>query len=85
MSNTEHREKHSARLHKENSAIKKQAKIAIQHGAPKHLVEDQPHRFAKHHAMDCGNPNCPLCSNPRRLTGELTIQERRMYQNVDTE
>ena len=85
MSNTEHREKHSTRLHKEISVIKKQAKIAMQHGVPRNLIEDQPHRFAKHRAMDCGNPNCPVCSNPRKLTGELTIQEKRMYQDVDSE
>jgi hypothetical protein len=41
---------------------------------------DEPHKFAKHHAMDCGNPKCPVCSNPRKLYKELSIQEKRFFQ-----
>ena len=65
MSNPEDKEKRSKRLHKEQNAIRKQSKIALQYGADRLEVEREPHRFAKHHAMDCGNPECAMCGNPR--------------------
>ena len=76
MSNPEAKEKRSKRLHKEEAVIKKQQKIAIKHGLSRLDVEREAHRFAKHHAMDCGNPECGLCSNPRRLVGDRTVQEK---------
>ena len=63
MSKDEDKIKHSKRLHKAWTAIKKQLRIAKSHGLTKPIEE--PHRFAKHHAMDCGVPHCPMCSNPR--------------------
>lgn len=83
--------KHSKRLHKDEAAIKKQVKIAKHHNHfdNKHPVLEEPHRLAKHHAMDCGNPNCGLCGNPRHIRkggdggGGQTIQERRMFQDLD--
>ena len=80
MSDEDSKVKHSKRLHASESAIAKQLKIAKQHGVPQRLIEDEPHRFAKHHAMDCGNPKCPTCSSPRKLSGERTIQEKRFLQ-----
>lgn len=76
MSNQTERQKHSKRIDKEESAIKRQVKIAKAHGQP---VTD-PHRLAKHHAMNCGNPKCVMCGNPRKTFKELTIQERRFNQ-----
>jgi len=80
MSHEDDKVKHSKRLHKEEAVIKKQQKIAIQHGLDRKEVEREAHRFAKHHAMDCGNPECGLCSNPRRLLGDKTIQEKSFEQ-----
>ena len=80
MSNPEHKDKRSTRLHKEETAIKKQQKIAMQHGASRLDVEREPHRFAKHHAMDCGNPDCAMCSSPRKVTGDKTKQEKSFEQ-----
>jgi hypothetical protein len=57
----------------------KQDKIAKEHGEP----DKDPHRLEKHHAMDSGNPGCPLCSNPRRTWNELTIQEKRKFQETE--
>ena len=56
MSNEEDKFKHSKRLLKDENAIKKQEKIAHEYG---HEVKD-PHRFVKHHSMNCGNPKCVL-------------------------
>ena len=77
MSDEDSKIKHSKRLHKENVAIIKQTKIAKAHG----IEVKEPHKFAKHHAMDCGNPKCMLCASPRKLFKELTIQEKRFYQD----
>ena len=73
MSNPDDKEKRSKRLHKEESAIKKQQKIAKSHGAPEYQTEG--HRYAKHHAMDCGDPGCTMCGNPRKVFKEKTKQE----------
>ena len=76
MSTEEDKFKHSNRLHQEENAIHKQQAIAIQHGIDKKLVEDEPHRFAKHHVMDENIPH--------KVNKELTAQEKKMYQDLDT-
>lgn len=72
----------SERLAKTNNAIKKQTKIAKQHriGEYESKEIEQPHRYNKHHALDCGNPRCMLCSNARKTHGERTIQERKFIE-----
>ena len=76
----------SRRRHKDEVAIRKQLKIAKQHGIAgyKSRDEKQPHRLAKHHAMDCGNPKCYLCGNPRKThKDKLTQQEKRQLQDLE--
>lgn len=36
-----------------------------------------PHRFHKKNALNCGDPKCVMCMNPRKAWGEKTIQERK--------
>jgi hypothetical protein len=76
MSDEESKIKHSKRLYQEDVAIVKQTKIAKVHG----IEVKEPHKFAKHHAMDCGQPNCIMCASPRKIRKEETIQERRFNQ-----
>ena len=75
----------SQRRHRDESAVKKQVKIAKLNGLThKDKAIKEPHRLAKHHAMDCGNPGCSLCSNPRRShKDKLTAQEKRLYQDIE--
>ena len=80
MSNETDKFKHSKRLQKDENAVNKQTKIAKEFGIP----VEEPHKFAKHHAMNCGNPNCVMCGNPRKTFKELTQQEKRMFQDTDT-
>lgn len=76
MSDPEIKEKRSRRIKAEENAIRKQMKIAKQHGLDRLEVEREPHRFAKHHAMDCGQPGCIMCSSPRKTQKHgKTIQE----------
>ena len=77
MSTEEDKFKKSKRILKDENAIRKQLKIAKAHNAP----VESPHQFAKHHAMNCGNPNCVMCGNPRKTFGELTYQEQKLFQH----
>jgi hypothetical protein len=79
MSTEEDKFKKSKRLLKDENAINKQLKIAREFGVP----IKEPHKFAKQHALDCGNPQCLLCSSEKVL-GKKTIKERRFEQDMDT-
>ena len=75
----------SQRRHKTDVAIARQVKIAKSKGTFNQANIKQPHRLAKHHAMDCGNPHCFLCGNPRKTHGKdrLTAQEKRLFQDLE--
>lgn len=46
----------------------------------------ESHRFHKKNALNCGNPNCVLCMNPRKAFGYKTMQEIRFEcQAIDNE
>jgi hypothetical protein len=79
MSTEQDKFKHSKRLLRDENAVKKQTRIAKQYGSN----VEEPHRFAKHHAMNCGDPKCVMCSNPRRTFNEPTQQEKRLFQDLD--
>jgi hypothetical protein len=84
MSNDTAKFLNSRRRHKNDVAIARQVKIAKAHGLGFHdKAIKEPHRLAKHHAMDCGQPGCMLCGNPRKIFKERTAQEKRMYQDVE--
>ena len=84
MSNETAKYINSRRRHKNDVAIARQVRIAKSHGLGFHdKAIKEPHRMAKHHAMDCGQPGCMLCGNPRKIFKERTAQEKRMYQDVE--
>jgi hypothetical protein len=78
MSTEQDKIKKNKRIQKDENAVKKQTKIAKTFGVP--VI--QPHKFAKHHALDCGNPKCLLCSGEKVL-GIKSIKERRSEQDLD--
>ena len=75
----------SKRRYKDEVAVQKQVKIAKAHGLGFHdKAIKEPHRLIKHHAMDCGNPDCYLCGNPRKThKDKLTAQEKRLLQDTE--
>ena len=74
----------SRRRHKTDVKIARQVAIAKSKGTFNQANIEQPHRLAKHHAMDCGNPHCFLCGNPRKTHKDrLTAQEKRMFQDLE--
>lgn len=76
MSDVEHKQKRSKRIQQKENHVSKQVKIAKAYG----LNIKEPHKFAKQHAMNCGDPKCVMCSNPRKTFGELTIQEKKFLE-----
>ena len=77
--------KNSNRRHKTDVSIARQVKIAKSKGTYNLRSIRQPHRLAKHHVMDCGNPKCYLCGNPRKTHKDpLTAQEKRLFQDLDS-
>jgi hypothetical protein len=89
MSNETAKFLNSRRRHKTDVFIARQLKIAKQSSSHNAKLDKEPHRLAKRHAMDCGNPKCGLCGNPRHIRkgedggGGLTVQERRAMQDVE--
>lgn len=79
MSNTNDKFKNSRRRLKDENAVNKQVRIAKAHNVP----VEEPHKFAKHHALNCGDPKCVMCSNPRKVFKELSVQEKRLFQDAD--
>ena len=71
MSTEQDKFTHSRRRLKDDNAVKKQTKIAKEFGLP----VDEPHKFVKRHAMNCGNP--------RKVFNEPTQQEKRLFQDLD--
>lgn len=86
MSTAQDKFKNSKRRFSDEKVVKKQSRIAKQHNPSGYVspTELEPHRYHKHHAMDCGNPECHLCGNPRRTHKDrLTPQEKRLFQDVE--
>lgn len=69
--------KKAKRLQRTSNAIKKQLRIAKAFGM-KHLLK-QPHRLAKHHALDCGNPECLVCHS-EKIFRKPTLQEKKFIE-----
>ena len=79
MRTPQERDKKNLRIQRDENAVKKQLKIAWAHG----MDVKEPHKLAKHHAMDCGQPGCVPCGNPRKTFRELTTQEKRLFQDTE--
>ena len=71
------RSKKAKRLQRTSNAIKKQLRIAKAFGMT-HILK-QPHRLAKHHALDCGNPKCLVCHSDK-VFNKPTLQEQKFIQ-----
>ena len=82
MSHEDDKKRHSRRLHQDQVAIDKQLQIAKDYGMhrDKWRYIEQPHRNHKKHILNCGNPRCYMCANPRKVSKEKTIQEQRFEQ-----
>ena len=71
--------KKAKRLQRTSNAIKKQIRIAKNAWNSSHLLK-QPHRFAKSHALDCGNPKCLVCHSDK-VFRKPTLQEQKFTES----
>lgn len=71
------RTKKAKRLQRTSNAIKKQLRIAKAFGMT-HILK-QPNRLAKHHALDCGNPECLVCHS-EKVFRQPTLQEKKFLE-----
>jgi hypothetical protein len=69
------KEKRSKRIAQKQRHIERQVDIMSVHGL--NNCKDQPHRFHKRKAMNCGDPGCVMCGNPRKFFKEKTLQEKK--------
>lgn len=75
--------KRLTRRQQKKNHIKKQAGLrSLYVCAESDPYHDQPHRYHKTKSLNCGDPNCMLCGNPRKFFGALTIQERK-FNEID--
>ena len=68
------------RIHQKETYAKRQKKIATQHG-----IDVKSEKHVEKSALTCGSSNCVMCGNPRKMFSELTIQERRMFQEMQSD
>ena len=78
MSTEQDKVKHSKRIHNKQTRTHRQSTLSKQ--IFKEVVKE-PHVYHKRSFATCGNSNCVMCMNPRKATGELTIQEQRLFQD----
>jgi serine/threonine protein phosphatase PrpC len=83
MSNNDDKLKNSKRRYSDEVAINRQIRIAKdyhmhQNSKLKHI--EQPHRNHKMHILNCGDSKCSMCGNPRKWFKQVTIQEKKFFQ-----
>lgn len=76
MSTEEDKFLHSRRIQQKQNHIKHELDIA----KANRMQVEEPHKAAKKHIMNCGNPGCIMCGNPRKIFNEKTIKERSFEQ-----
>lgn len=84
MSNEENKAAHGRRIQQKNRHIARQVRIRQAHKFPGITGKvDSSHRYHKKSATTCGDSNCVMCGNPRKFFKELTMQEKRLIQDMD--
>jgi hypothetical protein len=75
---TDEKVKHSERIQQKTKKVVRKVKIAKAFGFED--VTNNPHKYAKRSIFRCGNKNCFMCMNPRKVWGEKTMQEQKFEQ-----
>ena len=78
MSTQEDKIKHSERIHQKETKIENKMKLAKAYGEI-HVLKN-PHKYHKTSPMNCGDPGCVMCGNPRKFFNEKTMQEKSFEQ-----
>lgn len=81
MSDVETREKRSKRFYADEVCVQRRKKLLKElNSSLDSSTDKQPHRLHKVSGMNCGNPKCVMCMNPRKAWKELSTQEQSFYQ-----
>ena len=81
MSHEQAKEKHSNRIQKKINYMLRQLKIrAAKLHNFRYNDKNDMHRYHKRSGLTCGSSTCIFCGNPRKFTGERTMQEKRFMQ-----
>lgn len=89
MSTEQDKIKHSKRQLQKENHVKRQMNIRKVHSFPDYGIpgvssDESPHRYHKVSGMTCGDSNCVMCGNPRKFFGDITQQEKRLIQDLDS-
>ena len=69
--------KREKRFQQKKRYIERQMEICKVNGA-EHLTK-VPHKSHKKAAMNCGQPDCVMCGNPRKVWHQKTLKEKQFY------
>lgn len=79
--------KRQSRMRQKRNHIKRQNKLRRE---LMYIIHNdatfEEHRLHKRKALNCGDPNCVMCGNPRKFWGHVTRQEEKhsLSWNLDT-
>lgn len=77
----EEKQKRQKRIQQKKRQVSRQLELRKRFSNPySDEALKQPHRLQKKSAVTCGNPNCIMCGNPRKIFGYLTKQEMSFIQ-----
>jgi len=88
MSTEEDKFKHSKRIHQKKTKVEnrwsmdKNTKLRGTDSSDPYYKQEEAtkHRFDKTSIWTCGSSHCVMCGNPRKVWGDLTVQERALFQ-----
>jgi hypothetical protein len=70
------KDKRQKRFQQKSRHLERQFDIAKKSGIG-YYTEENKHKLHKKNALNCGDPKCVMCMNPRKAFGEKTFQERK--------
>jgi hypothetical protein len=79
----EEKEKRNRRFQQKQRHINRQVNLKKQYNLHSETMES--HRYHKVKSLNCGDPNCAMCGNPRKFWNDVTIQEKKFHEMVDDE
>lgn len=81
------KDKRNKRFMQKRRHIDRQLKLRKQYmdHQDREMIDLEPHRYHKVKSLNCGDPNCIMCGNPRKFWNDVTIQEKSFNEMADIE
>lgn len=84
MSDEATKVKRSSRKHDTWRVILKRKKLVKSYGIPTDYT-NCGHKLAKTNGINCGDPKCIMCANPRKMFKERTLKEKAFDEEINWE